>query len=230
MTVGAKAQLESGLQELGVRNPASVSAKLLEFGTLLLAENQRTNLTGARDLARLVHEHFLDSLAPLSSVELRSPIVDLGSGAGLPGIPVAIAYPDKEVVLVEPRAKRVAFLQSVVGKLGIGNISIIKSSARGPGAAAIAGKAGTVLMRAVAEPETSLGIGLSLLREGGHLLLYEGRASRPTRQQANAASKAGGGKIVIRRIQVPGLAAVRHAWMVRREPKLIRKPSSLSRS
>ncbi|HEV2038003.1 MAG TPA: RsmG family class I SAM-dependent methyltransferase, partial [Candidatus Eremiobacteraceae bacterium] len=123
MTVDPKAQLESGLHKLGVPNPANVSAKLLEFGTLLLAENQRTNLTGARDLDTLVREHFLDSLAPLTLLDLSSPIVDLGSGAGLPGIPVAIAYPDKDVVLVEPRAKRVAFLQSVVGTLGLGNVT-----------------------------------------------------------------------------------------------------------
>jgi 16S rRNA (guanine527-N7)-methyltransferase len=211
-------QLEAGLRALGIPHAAAVSAKLIHFGKVLLEENKRTNLTGARSIDDLIKEHFLDSLAPLKFVELVQPIVDVGSGAGFPGIPAAIAFPNKKIVLLEPRAKRAEFLSVAARKLGLKNVSVIKSSARGPGAAPVAGKAGTVLIRAVAQPAIAFGLGLPLLRPGGHLVLYEGRAARATREDRRAAATAGAGDLRIRRVVVPGLSATRHAWIVRKMP------------
>ncbi len=215
MTLDPRKLLEAGLERLKIANPTATAAKLAEFGTLLLASNQQTNLTGAKDLASLVTEHFLDSLAPLALVELSSPVVDVGSGAGFPGIPAAIAFPQQIIVLLEPRAKRAAFLQSAVSRLGLGNVSVIKASALGPGAASLHGKAGTVLMRALAEPEKAIGLGSVLVRPGGDLVLYEGRRARPTPEQRKAAARMKG-EIDVRRVFVPGLPSVRHVWVVRR--------------
>ena len=216
MTEPPEAQLQAGLRELRIPRVAAVSAKLIEFGKLILEENKGTNLTGARNLAELIREHFLDSLAPLELVELAQPIVDVGSGAGLPGIPAAIAFPKKKVLLLEPRAKRATFLSLAAKRLELGNVLVIKASARGPGAIAVTGTAGTVLIRAVAQPAASLALGLPLLRSGGCLLLYEGRAAQATRKERQAASAAGGGEIMIRRVSVPGFSAIRHAWIVRK--------------
>jgi 16S rRNA (guanine527-N7)-methyltransferase len=207
--------LEEGLRRIKVCNPAEVAAKLIEFGTLLLAENQKTNLTGAKDIESLVTEHFLDSLAPLEFVELLSPVVDVGSGAGFPGIPAAIAFPRSAIVLLEPRAKRAAFLESVASRMELANISVIKASALGPKAIPFHGKAGTVLMRAVAEPEKAIGLGSVFVRPGGDLVLYEGRVARPTPEQRKAAARMDG-EIDIRRVFVPGLSSVRHAWIIHR--------------
>ena len=215
MTLDPRGLLEGGLERLKIRNPTAVSSKLLEFGALLLLENQQTNLTGAKDIVSLVAEHFLDSLAPLAFITLSSPVVDIGSGAGFPGIPVAIAFPDETIVLLEPRAKRAAFLESAVSRLGLANISVIKASALGPGATSVLGKAGTVLMRAVAEPDRAIRLGSAFVRPGGDLVLYEGRLARPTPEHRKAAARMNG-EIAVRRVFVPGLSSVRHAWIVHR--------------
>jgi 16S rRNA (guanine527-N7)-methyltransferase len=216
VTKDAAAVLEGGLRALHISHASAAGARLLEYGKLILDENERTNLTGARDLHNLVVNHFLDSLAPLGFIILADPIVDLGSGAGFPGIPAAIAYPDRRFVLLEPRAKRADFLASAIERLGLTNASVIKGSALGPAAAGLAGKAGTVLVRAVAEPEQAFKLGLPLLRLGALLLLYEGRSAKPSHDQKRAAALEGGGEIKIRRTHVPGLDAVRHAWIVER--------------
>jgi len=218
VTQPSEDQLEAGLRTLAIPHAAVVTAKLIEFGKLLLEENKRTNLTGAHSIDGLINEHFLDSLAPLQFVDLTQPVIDVGSGAGFPGIPAAIAFPKKKVVLLEPRAKRAEFLSLIAYKLGLENLSVIKSSARGPGASPLTGKAGTVLMRAVAQPAIAFGLGLPLLRAGGHLVLYEARAARATSEDRRAAAAAGGGDLLIRRVLVPGFSAIRHVWLVRKMP------------
>lgn len=216
MRQGARELLEAGLRELGISRPSSVSEKLLEYGELLLAENRRTNLTGAGDMISLVAKHFLDSLAALGLIEMAEPIVDVGSGAGLPGIPAAIAYPCKRIILLEPRARRANFLQSAVARLDLTNASVLRSSASGSEIAdRLKGTAGTVLMRAVAEPGKALALGLPLLRGGGTLLLYEGRSFRVSPKQRKLAAKLSGAEIVVKPVLVPGLAATRHAWIAR---------------
>lgn len=216
MTEDPRKLLEDGLAELKFERTAAIAPSLLNYAELLLTENARTNLTGVRSLPDLIRNHILDSLAPLSLLDLADPVVDMGSGGGLPGIPAAIAYPSRRFILLEPRAKRAEFLQFAIQKLGLRNSSVVKSSARGPGASALVGSAGTILARAVAVPKRVLELGLPLLRPGGTLLLYEGRSAKPTDEQKNVASKLGGSGIVVKRVRVPGLGAVRHAWMVRR--------------
>jgi 16S rRNA (guanine527-N7)-methyltransferase len=225
MTAAIDDGLETGLRSLGIAKPRSVSAKLLQYGAMVLAENVRTNLTGARDLESIVVNHLLDSLAPLAFIGLADPVVDLGSGAGFPGIPAAIAYPDRTFVLLEPRAKRADFLRSASQRLGLVNVSVIKGSAAGPAAAGLLGKAGTVLVRAVAEPAQVFALALPLLRPGATLLLYQGKSARPTLEEKRAAARHGGGAIIVRRTRVPGLDATRHAWVVERTPaKTLRNP------
>lgn len=208
--------LSAGLRGLGLRRSPAIDSKLLAFAELLLSENAKTNLTGARSLGTLITDHILDSLAPLSFVGLLDPVVDLGSGAGLPGIPAAIAYPDHSFILLEPRAKRVAFLDLAIRELALRNASTIKSSARGPRATGLRDNAGTVLVRALANPTEALEQGMPMLKPGGTLLLYEGRAAHPSAAQRRAATKLGGASIVVKRVDVPGLLGARHAWIVRR--------------
>lgn len=189
---------------------------LLDFAAMLLEEGRKTNLTGARSIDRLITAHILDSLAPLQQISLRGPVLDLGSGAGLPGIPVALAEPKLEVSLLEPRAKRAAFLRDVVERLLVENVDVVQSSAAGPKASRFQGTARSVLMRAVAAPQKSIELGLPFLRGGGILMLYEGRASRPGLEDIRTA-KALGGAIDLKEVRVPFLAAQRHVWIVRKK-------------
>ena len=101
--------------------------RLERFGALLAAENQRQNLVSAASLASVWQRHFADSLQLFDHVsrETPGPWLDLGSGAGFPGLAVATARPDQTVILVESRKRRVEWLEQVVSALGLTNCRII---------------------------------------------------------------------------------------------------------
>ena len=102
------------------------NGRLLDFIRVLLEWNVRINVTGARERSDVVGEHFPDSLALFSLVPAGSRLVDVGSGGGLPAIPFAILRPDCQVTLVEPRAKRVAFLKTAVRVCKCSNVLVVR--------------------------------------------------------------------------------------------------------
>lgn len=96
-----------------------------EFVRLLLKWNVRINLTGARSAEDVVGEHLIDSFAMAGFVPEGARVVDVGSGGGLPAIPLAILRPECFVTMVEPRGKRVAFLRTAVRELGCGHSEVV---------------------------------------------------------------------------------------------------------
>lgn len=115
--------LEEGLTQLGL----SINAlPLLHYLNLLHKWNQAYNLTAVREKHAMVYRHLLDSLAVFSLV--KGPrLLDVGSGAGLPGIPLAIAHPFLQVVLVDSNGKKIRFLQAVKRELKLANVEIVQS-------------------------------------------------------------------------------------------------------
>jgi 16S rRNA (guanine527-N7)-methyltransferase len=169
------------------------------------------------DIGKLVVHHFLDSLAPFSAHRFRPPIVDLGSGAGLPGIPVAIAFPRAPMTLIEPRRLRAEFLQSVVATMGLTNVEVVRVAAESAGRSAVRReKSGTVLMRAIGKPAMALELGLPLLKHDGKLWLYRGRDPEPTKEMLDIAGLLGGSLMSADRVEVPHLEAERHLWVFRK--------------
>lgn len=213
----AEAILTSGLVALGLADPPLIAGKLMRFGTLLLDANLATNLIGPVDMDKLVVQHFLDSLAPFAAHRFRPPIIDLGSGAGLPGIPVAIAFPRAPVALMEPRRLRADFLRSAVLKLGLENVEVVQTAAESAGRSeARREKAGTVLMRALGKPTVALELGLPLLKRDGELWLYRGRDSEPSKEALEIATLLGGTLVSADHMSVPFLEAERHLWVFRK--------------
>lgn len=104
--------------ELGVVVSAEQQRALREFCTLLLTWNARINLTGAKTTAELEDEHLPDAVAMAAVVGSGARLVDVGSGGGLPAVPFAILKPDVRLTLVEPRAKRAAFLRTALRAVG----------------------------------------------------------------------------------------------------------------
>ncbi len=94
---------------------------LLDYARLLLRRNEDMNLTGADTVEEIVSRHILDSLAVERFLPRGGRVVDVGSGAGFPGLPLAAAMPDTEFVLLDAREKRVAFLEEACAELGIKN-------------------------------------------------------------------------------------------------------------
>jgi 16S rRNA (guanine527-N7)-methyltransferase len=115
-------QLELGLEQI---NLASLSAPLLSYLLLLDKWNAAYNLTAIRDLESMVNKHIFDSLAVLPWLK-GDRILDVGTGAGLPGIPLAIAQPDKQFVLLDSNGKKVRFLQEVKRVLALKNLEVVQ--------------------------------------------------------------------------------------------------------
>jgi len=155
------------LARAGVELPNAQSASLARFLDLLIRWNRVYNLTGIRDPHELVDRHLIESLA-LRPLLRGERIADVGTGAGLPGVPLAITEPKREFTLIESRAKRVRFLRQVIVELGLRNAVVAHGRAEHlrperPFA--------TVLARAVAPPAELLEICRNLTAPGSILLL-----------------------------------------------------------
>ena len=113
-------------RDLGLELGVEQKAKLLDFSKALLQWNKRTNLISKSDESRVFSRHIVDSLSATSFL-VGSSIVDIGSGAGLPGLPLAIACPQKKFTLYERMKKRAHFMQFVIANLGIDNAQVIEA-------------------------------------------------------------------------------------------------------
>lgn len=116
-------RLAAGIAALGLELDDATQQHLLAYGALLMKWNKVYNLTAIRDEASMVDLHLLDSLSILPYVK-ASRIADIGTGGGLPGIPLAICHPDMEVSLVETVNKKASFLQQAKIELGLANLSV----------------------------------------------------------------------------------------------------------
>ncbi|MDH3286174.1 MAG: 16S rRNA (guanine(527)-N(7))-methyltransferase RsmG [Betaproteobacteria bacterium] len=117
------AQLAEGVAQLGLSLPPQTQQQLFDYLALLDKWNQVYNLTAVRDPSDMVSQHLLDCLAVAPHVSAVT-ILDVGSGAGLPGIPLALALPHAQVTLLDSSQKKTAFLRQAVIELGLGNATV----------------------------------------------------------------------------------------------------------
>jgi 16S rRNA (guanine527-N7)-methyltransferase len=117
-------QLAAGVAALGLALPHGAEAKLLAYLALLDKWNRVYNLTAVRETGRMVSHHLLDSLAAVPYFE-GDAVLDVGSGGGLPGIPLAIARPELQVTLIDSIAKKTAFLLQAKTELGLDNLTVV---------------------------------------------------------------------------------------------------------
>jgi 16S rRNA (guanine527-N7)-methyltransferase len=124
--VSAATQLAAGIAALGLALPEGAEEKLLAYLVLLDKWNRVYNLTAVRDAERMVSHHVLDSLAAVGFFQSEM-VLDVGSGGGLPGIPLAIARPELQVTLIDSIAKKTAFLLQAKAELGLANLHVVTS-------------------------------------------------------------------------------------------------------
>ena len=117
-------ELARGITELGLDIPAATRAKFNKYLELIAKWNRVHNLTAVRDIEKMVSVHVLDSLAIVPHLKASS-VIDVGSGAGLPGIPLALVWPYARVVLLDSNHKKVAFLRQAVIELGLKNAEVV---------------------------------------------------------------------------------------------------------
>ena len=120
----AEQRLATGIAALGLALPDGAEAKLLAYLALLDKWNRVYNLTAVRDTQRMVSHHLLDSLAAVPFFQGET-VLDVGSGGGLPGIPLAIARPELQVTLIDSTAKKTAFLLQAKAELGLKNLQVV---------------------------------------------------------------------------------------------------------
>ncbi len=166
----------------------------IKFAALLADHGVERGLIGPREVERLWDRHLFNSGVLAELVPQNCRAVDVGSGAGLPGIPLAIARPDIRLTLLEPMARRVAWLEEVVDTLGL-DVEVIRGRAEEPEVRGRLGGSDIVTARAVAPLERLAKWCLPLLRPGGQMLALKGAsAAEELERDAAAVAKAGGSR------------------------------------
>jgi 16S rRNA (guanine527-N7)-methyltransferase len=201
-----RAELEPGLQALGLAS--ALSEPLLAYVALLDRWNRTYNLTAVRDPREMLTRHLLDSLA-MHPFAAGGTLADLGTGPGLPGIPLAIAQPALEVTLVESNGKKARFLREAVRTLQLPNARVAESRIE---ALDMPGAFDAITARALATLPLILQLGGHLLKAHGRLLAMKGAIP----DDEIAALPAGWRVQRIESLTVPGLSAERHLVVVER--------------
>ena len=201
-------ELAAGLEALGL--PAALATPLLAYLALLARWNATYNLTAIRDPRDMVAKHLLDSLAMQPFVRDLRTLADLGTGPGLPGIPLAIATPGLQVTLVESNGEKARFLREAARQLGLGNVQVAESriEAFRPGTHFDA-----ITARALATLPLILELGGHLPGPGGRLLAMKGVVP----DEEIATLPAGWRLAAVHPLRVPGLDAERHLVEVARD-------------
>jgi 16S rRNA (guanine527-N7)-methyltransferase len=167
------------------------------YAALLAESGVARGLIGPREAARLWERHLLNSAVLGELVPEDCRVLDVGSGAGLPGIPLALARPDLAIVLLEPMARRVVWLQEVIAVLGLA-VSVYRGRAEDPQVRAQLGGNDVVTARAVAPLGRLAGWSLPLVAPGGRLLAVKGAsAEQEAARDVDAVRAAGGAAVQI---------------------------------
>jgi 16S rRNA (guanine527-N7)-methyltransferase len=202
------ASLEAGMQSMAIDYSAEQRDQLLAYLQLLITWNRAYNLTAIRDPAEMVKLHLLDSLTVLPHIQGQR-LIDVGTGAGLPGIPLAIMCPDRHFTLLDSNGKRTRFLFQASCELGLANVSEIQSRVeehrpdRGYDA---------VLSRAFTSVADMVNKCAHLLTTDGLCLAMKGKFPQSELSEVGKAYKVD----VSHTLQVPGVEGERHLIVISR--------------
>lgn len=207
-------QLEAGCRALGLVLSERQTALLGEYLTLLARWNKTYNLTAVRDAGEMVTRHILDSLSVANSIE-GNRVLDVGTGAGLPGVPLAIVFPERSFHLLDSNGKKTRFLFQVKTALGLDNIAIHQARVE---SFAMTDGFDTVVSRAFASVSDMLHSCRHLLAPEGVLLAMKGVYPEQELDAVSLPDLA----IAVRPLVVPGLNEQRHLVEIR--PQLAAAP------
>lgn len=172
------------------------------YAELLADAGVERGLLGPREVDRLWERHLLNSAAVGELIAADERVVDVGSGAGLPGVPLALARPDLSVTLVEPMLRRSEFLREAVGVLGL-DVAVVRGRAEDAHVRDAVGEVDVAVSRAVASLDKLTRWCLPLVRPGGRLLAIKGeRASEEVEQQRRVMASLGADSVRVMRCGV----------------------------
>lgn len=199
-----KPQYGEDFDDLATAPPAAarvfgdnLAAAAAYYGSLARDASIR-GFIGPKEVPRLWERHILNCAVIGEAIPQGATVADIGSGAGLPGIPLAIARPDLHVTLIEPLLKRSNYLREVVDLLGLDNVTVIRGRAEDTEVRAKLGLVDVVTSRAVAPLGKLAGWSLPLARKGGKMLAMKGvSVAEELTRDAKEIRKAGGGAATI---------------------------------
>lgn len=200
-----QAKLGTGLLEMGLPISAEQQQKLLEYVALIYKWNQVHNLTAVRDPLDMVTLHILDSLSVLPYVDCKR-LLDVGAGAGLPSIPLAICLPELQVTAIDAVQKKVSFMRQVKAQLGLTNFNVIhgRIEAQEVPSKEMPEKFEIITSRAFSEIGLFVKLTKHLLAEGGQWLAMKGIIPQQEFDKSGIQPSA------VKVLKVAGLDAERH--------------------
>lgn len=193
-------KLAQGLREIGLDLPLAVQQKLMDYLNLLVKWNKVHNLTAVRDIDDMVTLHLLDSLVVLPHIQAGD-LLDVGSGAGLPGIPLALVRPDLKITLLDSNHKKSTFQRQAKAELGLDNLQVVCSRVE---AFKPEQKFGQIISRAFSDLAEFVRLTSHLLADQGRWLAMKG--VYPYDEIAQLQKIA----VDVVPLTVPGLEAQRH--------------------
>ena len=217
-----KSLLESGLAALGL--PTEAAPALARYGELLLEKNQVMNLTAITDPADVAALHFLDSAALLTLADFRGKsVIDVGTGAGFPGLPLRIVEPSIRLTLLDAQNKRVEFLREVCADLGLSDVACVHARAE-EFTADHRETFDFVTSRAVAHLQVLAELCLPLVRVGGTFLAMKSVDSGAELEEARRAIELlGGGVEKTLDYQIPGTEVLHRVIFIKKFEKTEKK-------
>lgn len=199
-----QAILEQGIKDAKLDIAAQTQQKLLDYLALMQKWNKVHNLTAVRDADEMVTLHLLDSLVVLPFIDAKH-LLDVGSGAGLPGIPLAICLPDLQVTVIDSNSKKVSFMRQAKAELGIANLEVLGGRVE---EIAPTRKFEIIISRAFSDLSLFISLTHHLLDAQGKWLAMKG--VYPEVELAELAAKTGVTASKVEVLNVPGLDAQRH--------------------
>ena len=195
------------------KNGIDITEKQVEqFSTyceFMLEYNEKVNLTAVTEVDEVIEKHFIDSALGASLIKEKAICVDVGTGAGFPGVPLAIMRPDIKVCLVDALNKRIVFLNELIEKTGLTNVYTIHGRSEDLGKnEKMRHKFDYAFSRAVARMNILLEYDLPFVKQGGYMLAWKGPQVYDEVAEAEKALKILGGKL--EKIQVSGLKDSEH--------------------
>lgn len=193
--------LSRGLRAMGLDLPQPTRARLVAFVRLLDKWNRQYNLTAVRDPEQMITRHLLDSLSALPYLR-GSRVLDIGTGAGLPGIPLALARPGVRFILLDSNARKLTFVRQALHDLRIDNVTVVQARAEKFHPES---KFDTLIARAFASLSEILAVSAHLCAPDGRLLAMKG-----VFPQEELAAIGATYRVEVKALDVPGLDAERH--------------------
>ena len=217
-----EAHLRKGLAELGLGDDAAPS--LLRFGELLLEKNKVMNLTAITDPEDVVSLHFLDSAALLTLADLKDKtVVDIGTGAGFPGMPLKILEPSIRMTLLDSLGKRITFLQEVCDNLKLTDVACVHARAE-EFAAEHRGQFDFATSRAVANLSVLCELCLPLVKTGGYFLAMKSVDSDAELKDAERAIRTLCGRVERSAdYRIPGTEVIHRVIFIKKEAETPKK-------